>query len=127
MADHRPAGQSAIIPRFLDQPRFVALLYLVLTLVMTLPLVWRWRDSIPAGAGDIWQNYWNLWWWKQCLLQGFNPLHSPLLFFPNGANLVFHTHSPFNQVLALPVSLLFGEAAAYRGRCRCAGLRSHGS
>ena len=113
MADHRPAGQSAIIPRFLDQPKFVALLYLVLTLVMTLPLAWRWRDSIPAGAGDIWQNYWNFWWWKQCLLEGFNPLHSPLLFFPNGANLVFHTHSPFNQVLAMPVNLHFGEAAAY--------------
>lgn len=99
--------------QLIEHPRNAALLYLALTLVMTFPLAWQWRGSIPAGAGDIWQNYWNFWWWKQCLVQGFNPLHSPLLFFPNGADLVFHTHSPFNQVLAMPVNLLFGEAAAY--------------
>ena len=99
--------------QLIERPRNAALLYLALTLVMTFPLAWQWRGSIPAGAGDIWQNYWNFWWWKQCLLQGFNPLHSPLLFFPNGADLVFHTHSPFNQILAMPVNLLFGEAAAY--------------
>lgn len=100
-------------PQLIERPRNAALLYLALTLLMTFPLAWQWRGSIPAGAGDIWQNYWNFWWWKQCLLEGFNPLHSPLLFFPNGADLVFHTHSPFNQVLAMPVNLLFGEAAAY--------------
>lgn len=99
--------------QWIERPRNAALLYLALTLLMTFPLAWQWRGAIPAGAGDIWQNYWNFWWWKQCLLQGFNPLHSPLLFFPNGADLVFHTHSPFNQILAMPVNLLFGEAAAY--------------
>lgn len=101
------------VPPLIERPRNAALLYLALTVLMTFPLAWHWRGSIPAGAGDIWQNYWNFWWWKQCLLQGFNPLHSPLLFFPNGADLVFHTHSPFNQIFAMPVNLLFGEAAAY--------------
>lgn len=100
-------------PQLIECPRNAALLYLALTLLMTFPLAWQWRGAIPAGAGDIWQNYWNFWWWKQCLLEGFNPLHSPLLFFPNGADLVFHTHSPFNQIFAMPVNLLFGEAAAY--------------
>ena len=87
--------------------------YLTLTLVMTFPLALSWRSSLPAGSGDIWQNYWNFWWWKQCLLNGWNPLHSPLLFHPFGADLAFHTHSPLNQIVAMPVNLLLGEAAAY--------------
>lgn len=113
MAAGSSTGHLGALRQSIERPRNAALLYLALTLLMTLPLAWQWRGSIPAGAGDIWQNYWNFWWWKQCLLEGFNPLRSPLLFFPNGADLVFHTHSPFNQVLAMPVNLLFGEAAAY--------------
>ena len=99
--------------RLLDSRGSVLGLYFALTLLMTFPLVVSWRTSLPAGAGDLWQNYWNFWWWKQCLLEGLNPLHSPMLFHPSGTELVFHTHSPFNQVFAMPVNLLFGEAAAY--------------
>ncbi len=91
----------------------VLLLYLGLTLLMTFPLVLSFRNALPAGSGDLWQNYWNFWWWKQCLLEAQNPLHAPVLFHPFGTDLVFHTHSPFNQIVAMPVNLLFGEAAAY--------------
>ena len=80
---------------------------------MTFPLALRWTSALPAGSGDLWQNYWNFWWWKHCLLEGINPLHSPMLFHPEGADLVFHTHSAFNQMLGMPVNLLFGTAAAY--------------
>ena len=80
---------------------------------MTYPLVLNWRSALPAGAGDLWQNYWNFWWWKKCLLEGLNPYHSDYLFYPFGVDLVFHTHSVFNQIAAMPVNLLFGEAAAY--------------
>ncbi len=87
--------------------------YLALTLGMTFPLALQWRSALPAGAGDVWQNYWNLWWWKKCLLEGLDPLRSEWLFHPFGADLVFHTHSPFNQIVSMPVNLAFGEAAAY--------------
>ena len=70
-------------------------------------------NALPAGSADLWQNYWNFWWWKQCLLEAQNPLHAPALFHPFGTDLVFHTHSPFNQIVGMPVNLLFGEAAAY--------------
>ncbi len=95
------------------RPGWVFACFVVLAILMTLPLALRWSSTLPGGSGDLWQNYWNFWWWKQCLLQGLNPLHSPLLFYPAGADLVFHTHSAFNQVVAMPVNLLFGEAAAY--------------
>lgn len=98
---------------FLERPQQALLLYLGLTLLMTFPLALSWRSALPAGSGDIWQNYWNFWWWKQCLIEGLNPLRSEMLYHPAGADLIFHTHSPFNQVLAMPVNLLFGEAAAY--------------
>lgn len=116
MAHEAPTRQP--VPAFganllLDRGGPVLALYFALTVVMTLPLALYWRTSMPAGAGDLWQNYWNLWWWKKCLVGGLNPLHSPVLFFPAGADLVFHTHSPFNQILAMPVNLAFGEAAAY--------------
>ena len=97
----------------LDNGCVALAVYLFTTLLMTFPLALSWRTALPAGDGDIWQNYWNLWWWKQCLLEGMNPFHTSYLFFPNGTDLVFHTHSPFNQVLSMPVNLLFGEAAAY--------------
>ena len=104
---------SARWTQVLERRFAVLCTYLALTLVMTFPLALTWRSSLPAGAGDIWQNYWNFWWWKQCLLNGWNPLHSPLLFHPFGADLVFYTHSPLNQIVAMPVNLLLGEAAAY--------------
>ena len=97
----------------LDNGCVALAVYLFTTLLMTFPLALSWRTALPAGDGDIWQNYWNLWWWKQCLLDGMNPFHTSYLFFPNGTDLVFQTHSPFNQVLSMPVNLLFGEAAAY--------------
>lgn len=97
----------------LDNNRVAAVAYLFATLLMTFPLALHWRTALPAGDGDIWQNYWNLWWWKQCLLEGMSPFQTQYLFFPNGTDLIFHTHSPFNQVLSMPVNLLFGEAAAY--------------
>ena len=102
-----------IVSGLLDAPRRVLFLYLGLTLLMTFPLGWHWRSGLPGGSGDIWQNYWNFWWWKQCLLDALNPLHTSMLFFPTGTDLVFYTHSPFNQVLAMPINLLFGQAAAY--------------
>ncbi|MDE0101021.1 MAG: glycosyltransferase family 39 protein [Bryobacterales bacterium] len=101
-------------PRYrISEGLLAAAAFLALALVATYPLALSWRTALPAGAGDLWQNYWNFWWWKQCLLQGTQPLHSPLLFHPTGTDLIFHTHSPLNQALAMPVNLLFGQAAAY--------------
>ena len=113
MATAQPDGQAGLPSNLLESRSAVLGLYAALTAVMTFPLIASWRTSLPAGSGDLWQNYWNFWWWKQCLLEGLNPLRTEVLFHPSGVDLVFHTHSPFNQILAMPVNLLFGEAAAY--------------
>lgn len=93
---------------------FVLLLYFVLTIAMTFPLAAHFRTAVPAGAVDLWQNYWNFWWWEKCLIDLHqSPYHTQYLFHPTGATMIFYTHSPLNMILALPVSIAFGYAAAY--------------
>ena len=53
---------------------------------MTWPLVVRMGDHIPMGSHDIWQNYWNFWWWKTALCELVqSPYQSELIFHPTGA------------------------------------------
>lgn len=81
---------------------------------MTFPLVLHMSSRIPAGAGDVWQNLWNYWWWHKALTElGTSPLRTSYLFAPEGTELLFHTHSPFNVLVALPVTAIWGPAAAY--------------
>lgn len=108
-----PAAPESLLGRALNWTIVAAIFYLLLTLGMTYPLVMRMRDHVPYGAVDLWQNYWNFWWWKQCLLElGQNPNFTSYLFHPTGADLVFYTHSPFNMIVALPVTAIWGPAAA---------------
>ncbi len=105
---------STTLSRLLESRGAVAGLYLVLTICMTFPLVLHMGSSVPAGSGDIWQNYWNFWWWEKCLLElQQSPYHSELLFHPSGADVIFHTHSVFNMIVAMPVSVIWGPGAAY--------------
>jgi hypothetical protein len=88
-------------------------LYLLLAGVMTWPLLGRLPSQVPMGVNDLWQSYWNLWWWKLSLLQGQSPYFTAMLLHPDGAPLGLHTHSPATMLLTLPVNLLFGMAPAY--------------
>ena len=108
------ATADSNLNRFLSVPSRVLWLYLLAALVMTFPLVLHLRSALPAGSGDVWQNYWNFWWWRTSLIDlGQSPYHSEYLFQPSGADLAFHTHSPFNMIVGMPVNLVWGEAAAY--------------
>ena len=108
------ATEDSKLTRLLDAPGRVVWLYLAAALGMTFPLVLHFRSALPAGSGDVWQNYWNFWWWKTALIELHqSPNHSQYLFHPSGADLIFHTHSPFNMIVGMPVNLLWGEAAAY--------------
>ena len=81
---------------------------------MTFPLALDLTGSLPFGSGDLWQNYWNFWWWKTALFDlHVWPFHTEQLLYPFGVDLIFHTHSSFNMLAAMPVNLAWGEAAAY--------------
>lgn len=100
--------------RWLDRPGLVAGAFLLLTIGMTWPLAAEFTSALPAGSGDVRQNFWNFWWWKKCLLDLHqHPYWTQYLFFPKGVSLVFYTHSSFNTLLALPITATLGPAAAY--------------
>ena len=83
-----------------------ALLYAALTLLFTWPLVWRLGDALPLGGNDVFQNYWNFWWWRHALLGGAeSPFATTLIYAPGETSLAFHTHSPGNLLLTLPIWL----------------------
>ena len=111
-----PANPSGYGQMRSESPVFALLMFLAfsgLALLMTFPLALHWRDALPGGDNDVWQNYWNFWWWKQSLLEWHSPFWSSALFHPFGVELRCYTHSVFNQVLAMPVNLVLGEAAAH--------------
>ena len=114
-------GEATRLERMLDRTGVACISFLVIAVLLSWPLAIRLGSAVPAGVGDLWQSYWNLWWWKTCLLEGRSPFWTPYLFHPAGIPLVFHTHSPFNMIVALPVTLLVGPGAAY-GFCILLGL-----
>jgi hypothetical protein len=91
--------QLSACERILGRSAFAALACLLLTLLLTWPLAARLGSSLPAGAGDLWQNLWNFWWWGVALREGTSPWWTPYLFHPEGAGLAFHTHSPLNMLV----------------------------
>lgn len=99
--------------RLLDSNAGVVFVHTACAVVFTWPLARLASDRIPGGASDIWQCYWNFWWWRTALVDlGTSPLWTDLLFHPHGASLVLHTHSFFNQIVAFPVNLMAGPASA---------------
>lgn len=83
--------------------------YLLATVLLLGPLVVDPVRRIPAGegSGDAFQFLWNLWWVKAALLEGRGSLwHTPLQFWPDGASLAWHSLSPANGLLSLPIQVL---------------------
>jgi len=102
------------LPNRLSLHLAALLAYLLATLVFTWPLALNFTAAIPGDGFDGWQNYWNLWWLKQALVERqVNPLFTDILYHPTGVGLYFHTLNPFNGLATLPVQLAFGLIPAY--------------
>jgi len=92
----------------------VLLGYLLLTILMTWPLVTQLTTAIPGDSFDGWQNYWNLWWIKTALVDHQQtPFVTDLLYYPTGVGLYFHTLNSFNGLLTLPIQLSNSLFLAY--------------
>ena len=67
-----------------------------------------------GGWIDARENYWNLWWARQALLQEHaNPFQATNMQYPFGISLLFHTFNLANGILSLPFQLFGGVAFAY--------------
>jgi len=88
--------------------------YLLLTVVMTWPLVTQLTSAIPGDSFDGWQNFWNLWWLRVALVERVqDPFVTDLLYAPTGVTLHFHTLNPFNGLLTLPLQLAAGSGGLF--------------
>lgn len=98
------------------QNTLIALLYGLLTLLMTWPLAPNSARAIPGDGFDGWQNYWNLWWVKVALVDQIrSPFQTDLLYYPTGVDLYFHTLNPFNGLITLPIQVSTRLLLAYNG------------
>ncbi len=72
----------------------IAALFLLLTLVWTLPLAGRLSTHLAGlDFGDSTVFVWNFWWMRVALDSGLDFFRTPLLFAPIGADLTQHTHT----------------------------------
>jgi hypothetical protein len=64
-------------------------LFLVLTLIVTYPLVFQLTSHIPVCC-DTWLYYWYMWWTKKALLGlRFGQFYTDFIYYPVGAKLSF--------------------------------------
>lgn len=88
---------------------FVSVLYLLLTLFMTFPLVLNLTTHIPGIAEDGPIHVWHLWWLKHSLFElKSNPLVTNYVFWPQTVNTVFDAHTFTNALISLPLQPIFG-------------------
>lgn len=88
-------------------------LCVLLGAVFTLPGSLSPASGLLGYSGDNFQHAWFLWHFARSALTLHNPFYTNLLYYPNTVNLTWSTTDPLAGVLALPVSLLLGPAAAY--------------
>ncbi len=91
----------------------VPLSYALLALAFTWPLAARFSETIPGQEIDTWQTYWHFQWTRDAFLSFQNPYFTTRLFYPEGSTLLFETMSPTNDVIGLPIQLLFGTFVTY--------------
>ncbi len=83
------------------------ILYSVLAVAATWPLVRYLGTHVPGSATWAFDEYtfiWNSWWLRYSLFDlGQNPLYSTHTFYPLGISLVLYTYNLFNALISLPL------------------------
>jgi hypothetical protein len=85
------------------------LLYSLLSLALTWPLVTQLASHVAGDGIDDPALAWNLWWIKHSLIdQQINPFQSGWMFYPIGVNLAFFTLTILNGLLSVPLQVALG-------------------
>lgn len=91
-------------------------LFFLLALALSYPLPLHFTTHVPGSATWAFDEstfLWNIWTFRHNLLDlGVSPLHSELIWYPLGIDLILHTYNFFNALLALPLTLAWGLAPA---------------
>lgn len=62
---------------------------------------------------DKWHFIWNFWWFRTALATGQDLFQTQMMFFPEGASLIFHTIDIFDASISLIISSIMGDVFAF--------------
>ena len=84
-------------------------LYTLLSLILTWPLITQITTHVPGiaqWAFDESTFIWNIWYLKHALVDHLsNPLHTELIWYPLGIDLILYTYNFFHALIAQPLAL----------------------
>ncbi len=87
--------------------RLVLALYTLLALLLTWPLLPKIFTHVPGVAQWAFDEstfLWNIWYFKHTLLDQLqSPLHSDLIWYPLGIDLILYTYNFFHALIAQPL------------------------
>ncbi len=87
----------------------VLALYLLVTVLLTCPLVFHFTTHVPGDGSDDPALVWNLWWVKHAVVDlHSNPLLCDYMFYPLGIDLTFYTLTILNGFASVPLQPLLG-------------------
>ncbi len=90
-------------------PWIILGVFILLTLVFTWPVAGNLHSRIPGTATWAFDEStfaWNIWHFKHAVLDlRTSPLHSELIWYPLGIDLILYTYNFFNSIIAMPVLL----------------------
>jgi len=92
----------------------VLLVYIILTLILTYPLILNITTHFGGIAEDVYWHAWNIWWIKYSIIDlKTNPIFTEYIFYPNGVSLAFSTMGYIYSLIFIPIQVLFGVITAY--------------
>ncbi len=84
-------------------------LYTLLSVLLTWPLILHLTTHVPGvpqWAFDESTFVWNIWYFKQALIDSVqSPLHSELIWYPLGIDLILYTYNFYHVLAAMPLAL----------------------
>lgn len=89
--------------------RIVPCIFALMALGLTWPVVAHLSSRIPGTATWAFDEstfVWNIWYFKHALLDlHTSPLHTNLIWYPLGIDLILYTYNLFNALIALPLQV----------------------
>jgi hypothetical protein len=87
--------------------------YLLITVILTCPLILRFATHVPGDGSDDPALVWNLWWVKHAVVDlHSNPFLCDYMFYPLGIDLTFYTLTILNGFLSVPLQPMLGLVSA---------------
>ena len=92
----------------------VLLLFVLLTVVMTYPLVMHATTAVAGPPGDGFIHLYEMFWFKRAIFDlHVWPLFNPEIFYPFGYNLALSHITPSNTLLMMPIVLMAGQVLGF--------------